>query len=105
MSLLVVATILVAAAMIAGLVGYVFFYRYTDARAIELGMRPWQAHSGQADDSGATAFERSIHWELLRGQYRTNDPSTLEIGRTSRKWTLVSVGLMVGAIAILAYVH
>ena len=105
MFLLVPAIALIAAAMVAGLVGYVLFYRYTDARAVESGLQPWQAHSGQADDSGATAFERKVHWELLLGRYRTSDPRTLKIGRASRRWTLASVGLMTTAVAILAYAN
>jgi hypothetical protein len=105
MSLPVPAIVLIAAAMIAGTVGYVLFYRYTDARAVESGFRPWQAHSGQADDSGATPFERNIHWELLLGRYQTTDANTLKIGRASRRWTIGSVGLMVAAIAVLAYAN
>ena len=102
MSLPMPAILLIAAAMVAGTVGYVLFYRYTNARAVESGLLPWPAHTGPADDSGSTAFERKIHWELLLGRYQTSDADTLKIGRASRRWTLGSVGLMVAAIAVLA---
>ena len=105
MSLSVPAILLIAAAMIAATVGYVLFYRYTNARAVESGILSWQAHSGQADDSGATKFERKIYWELLLGRFQTSDANTLKIGRASRRWTLGSVGLMVAAIAVLAYAN
>jgi hypothetical protein len=105
MSLPVPAILLIAAAMIAGTVGYVLFYRYTNARAVESGLRPWQAHVGQTDDSGATALERKIHWELLLGRYETSDATTLNIGRASRRWTFASVGLTVAAIAVLAHAN
>ncbi len=102
MAFLVPAIALIALAMAAGFIGYILFYRYTDARAMESGLEPWQAHSGPTDGNGATAFERTICRELLLGHYQTSDPKTLKIGRASRRWTLGSVGLVATAIATLA---
>jgi hypothetical protein len=103
MSVLVSALVLISAAMLAGAIGYALFNRYTSLRAIESGLRPWQARAGAIDGNGATTFERAIHWELLFGRYQSRDPKTLKVGRASRRWTLTSVALAVAAMALLLY--
>ena len=101
--MLPVATALIILALMAGFVSYVHQYKYGSARALEMGIAPHVARSGDlVDEGGATAFDFRISMEVLFGTFESTSEVTLAQGRLARRWTLLSIVLAVAGMAAMA---
>ena len=92
---LVIPLLLLSTLIGAGAASYIFFVRYGDARARELGISPEQARAGRVDDAGSTRFDREMFREVVQGKFQRIDAETAKLGRVARALTFASALLAI----------